>query len=455
MPPPPLPPQAPPPSVISTGSNAQQQQQPRYQQELLPNGGGPTYQYQAPPPLPPAALKRPPLPPVVSSGHQRRPLPAHFRLAGASNYEDLRRPDSHSVATAMGLQEASPRQALQRILVLYERGEHREAAAFMRRLSFNTFRAMLPQLPADVFVESMPHSLPILEALYAKLFMAAGNRPCFSQELLGGRAESLRPEAVVWQLVKFFAGQDDGRRLAAGQMRWEFCGPFISSCKRLLSVLLAAEPRLRRLVAERRRTLTKAVEGLGKHGLVGTSDEQLMNLHAALKLEFEKAQKTYTEGIQQLEALSLLRDNRSGKSNAPVAQSHQRQLSLKSTEIQERLIKNKTLLNVVEPTLENTSLEVLLGILQQRIELDKECLFQYTQIRKDLTKKSPLQPQPQTPQSAAKQQQQQQQQHTKDEGESVAPIFMRYQKGCQQVGKQSCHGFHNQLLSCRAIMMFH
>ena len=42
-------------------------------------------------------------------------------------------------------------------------------------------------------------------------------------------------------------------------------------------------------------------------------------------------------------------------------QSHQRQLSLKADEIQERLIKNKTLLNVVEPTLENTPLEVLLG----------------------------------------------------------------------------------------------
>ena len=48
----------------------------------------------------------------------------------------------------------------------------------------------------------------------------------------------------------------------------------------------------------------------------------------------------------------------SGHGKAPIAQSHQRQLSLKADEIQERLIKNKTLLNVVEPTLENTSLEV-------------------------------------------------------------------------------------------------
>merc|ERR1719278_553613 len=94
---------------------------------------------------------------------------------------------------------------------------------------------------------------------------------------------------------------------------------------------------------------------------------------------------------------------------APIAQSHQRQLSLRSIEIQERLIKNKTLLNVVEPTLENTSLEVLLGILQQRIELDKECLFQFTQVKKESHIPGD---------------------NTKSR---VAPILMRYQRGCQQV----------------------
>jgi hypothetical protein len=86
------------------------------------------------------------------------------------------RQDSQNVTTAMMLSDTSPRQALQRILFLYENGEHREAAAFMRRLSFQTFRQILPQLPADIFVESMPHSLPILEALYAKIFLGNGNQ---------------------------------------------------------------------------------------------------------------------------------------------------------------------------------------------------------------------------------------------------------------------------------------
>ena len=112
---------------------------------------------------------------------------------------------------------------------------------------------------------------------------------------------------------------------------------------------------------------------------------------------------------------------------APIAQSHQRQLSLKSTEIQERLIKNKTLLNLVEPTLENTSLEILLGILQQRIELDKECLFQFTQVKKQSLLST------NTTSSGGQ-----------DQGakSSVAPILMRYQRGCQQVGKFSFSCFY-------------
>ena len=157
----------------------------------------------------------------------------------------------------------------------------------------------------------------------------------------------------------------------------------------------------------------KAIEGLGQHGLGGTSEGGLVYLHLALKQEFDKVRRLYEGALEKLENLALLNNGASKQiqtigQKAPIAQSHQRQLSLKASEIQERLIKNKTLLNVIEPTLENTSLEVLLGILQQRIELDKECLFQFTQVKKES--------------------------HLNKNEQSVAPILMRYQRGCQQVG---------------------
>ena len=56
------------------------------------------------------------------------------------------------------------------------------------------------------FVESaMPHSLPILEAIYAKLFLNTGE----GSKTLQYMPEKYSPENLVWQIVKYFASQDD------------------------------------------------------------------------------------------------------------------------------------------------------------------------------------------------------------------------------------------------------
>ena len=56
-------------------------------------------------------------------------------------------------------------------MLLYERGEYREAAAFIRRVSSPTYRQIVTELPIDRFVDAMPHSMPVLEAIYAKVGM--------------------------------------------------------------------------------------------------------------------------------------------------------------------------------------------------------------------------------------------------------------------------------------------
>lgn len=104
---------------------------------------------------------------------------------------------------SLTIADMSPRLALQRILALYDRGDHREAAAFIRRLTYATFRQLVDELPIGTFVESaMPHSLPILEAIYAKLFLNTG-------ETKKAMPEKYSPENVIWQIVKYFASQDD------------------------------------------------------------------------------------------------------------------------------------------------------------------------------------------------------------------------------------------------------
>ncbi|XP_031771273.1 uncharacterized protein LOC105734936 [Apis florea] len=64
------------------------------------------------------------------------------------------------------------------------------------------------------------------------------------------------------------------------------------------------------------------------------------------------------------------------------AASHQRQLSLKYSEIQQRLIDNQSLLNTLEKAGDPTSLESLLSELKRRVEQDKEALRQWTALRK-------------------------------------------------------------------------
>ncbi|KAE8742967.1 hypothetical protein FOCC_FOCC011461 [Frankliniella occidentalis] len=349
--------------------------------------------------------------------------------------------------SSMTIADVSPRFAVKRILLLYENQQHREAANFINRLSHGTFKVdgtggpdprlappggpggpnryreeegplqdthtkpleffkrhikkirargvIVNDLPIDLFVESMPASLSILEALYAKVFLSDGLD--FSLKLL-------RPEAVVMQMVRLFAGSDANNS-------WQLCGPFVTSCKKLLKVIVLSEPKIRKMLQARRRALDKAIEGLGQHGLVGTSDETLMNLHDALKVEFSRVVETYKGAMQKLEDLSLAGQNAATGINrgpAPVQASHQRQLSLRQPEIQERLIKNKTLLNVVEPTMGNHSLDILLGILQRRIECDKDALFQFTTLKREARSGVTA-------------------------NDIVAPVLMRFSHGCDQV----------------------
>ncbi|XP_071440865.1 uncharacterized protein [Hetaerina americana] len=309
---------------------------------------------------------------------------------------------------SMTISDVSPRLALKRILLLYESHQFRAAANFVNRLSAGTFRVLLHQLPLDLFVESMPHSLSVLEALYAKVFLSAD---CMDLDSNGGGGglKKLRPDAVVMQMVKYFAKHHGGATVsAAGEGAVHVNAPFVASCKKLLKLIVVSDPKIRKALSQRRRALDKAIEGLGQHGLVAspTDAETLINLQDALKVEFSRVVNTYREALSRLEA--LWGSVGAGPGAPPVHASHQRQLSLRSPQIQRRLIKNKSLLNAVEPAMQDRSLAVLLGILQRRVDHDKQVLFQFTQLRKEAARDVPT-------------------------DAVVAPILMRYSYGCQQV----------------------
>ncbi|XP_054167296.1 uncharacterized protein LOC128964685 [Oppia nitens] len=323
---------------------------------------------------------------------------------GDEDYESSQQQQQQHMDNSMTISDVSTTVAIRRILLLYENLQFREAANFINRLNYGTFRSILTDLPIDVFVESIPNSLPILEALYAKVFLSCGDGLTVSFNFL-------HPHHVIMQMVRLFALQNPS------------IPDNIVSCKKLLKVIILSEPGLRKHVYCKKRSLDRAIEGMGHHGLVGTSDEKLMVLHEALKLEFERVIQQYKTAVQKLEELALAKNKEPttrslSQGPAPTNSSHQRLLSLRQDEIQERLIKNKTLLNAIEPcSFTNHSLQILLAILQKRIDYDKEVLFQFTQLRKEYSALSPN--------STA--------QNPIDKEAIVAPVLMRFSHGCGQV----------------------
>jgi hypothetical protein len=132
---------------------------------------------------------------------------------------------------SMTISDVSPKFALTRIIALYENQQFREASGFITRLNHGSFKAILTELPIDLFIDSMPQSLPIVESLYAKVFLSDG---------LNFTMKFLRPESVLMQMVKFFANRHDETNNPPGLKR-EMCGPFVSSCKKLLKVRVKHE----------------------------------------------------------------------------------------------------------------------------------------------------------------------------------------------------------------------
>ncbi len=58
------------------------------------------------------------------------------------------------------------------------------------------------------------------------------------------------------------------------------------------------------MVSDRRRSLSRAVEGLGQHGLVGTKDESLLGLQDALRREFSAQARAQQEAVNKIDSLA-------------------------------------------------------------------------------------------------------------------------------------------------------
>lgn len=280
---------------------------------------------------------------------------------------------------------ASPRLALRRVLLLAEGRQFREAAAILARLGPAVLHTVASELPIDLFVEALPHSAHLIETLLNRLIsLEISPRP------------EVQCEAVAWRLVGLL-GADQGSGLRARTAR-------------LASTLVQYTPESRDTIDARRRQLDAAVQGLGTHGLTADASGCLISLHVAMKNELQRHVDVYKQAIHKLEELSPVTITQD-----PAASSHQRLIALTHSDVERRLIDNKSLLTIVDkPALRQ--LPTLVSALADRVESDKAVLACIGQIKRsdptlDLSDTRP-----------------------------VAGVLMSYSRGCAAVLDQMSEG---------------
>lgn len=179
----------------------------------------------------------------------------------------------------------------------------------------------------------------------------------------------------------------------------------------------------------RKMGIDKAIEGLGLHGLVGTNDDSLLELSDALKIELNQGIVNLKSGLSKTEDLIVNNSKKQPiiksvtRGPAPVQTSHQRQLSIKQDELNERLARNTALFTAIEPCCQTgRALQNLLDIVDQRINYDKEVLLQYNELKRlfNVSSSSSLN----RVKDVWK---------TFDSNTMIAPILMRFSAGCAKV----------------------
>lgn len=291
--------------------------------------------------------------------------------------------------------DISPLVAARRVMKLVENLQFVEAANFVHKLNHSTFKQMLEGFSFQKLIQFIPNSLPAIEAIYSKMFVNS-----LSEEPI--QLEKLHPQEIVDSLINLFIPNsltETGNVKFSTSMRDKILDEScILSTKRILKVIMLFDNRIRKQLDLKKRKVDRALRGLGHHGLVGTSNDTLIDLHEAVRMELERVGNQYKLVLQKLNESSHVSSTKSlsatkevssktskvSKGPAPIESSHQRQLSLKLKDIQERLVKNTQLLSVVETTIGNNNhtLQLLLEDLKNRIEMDKEAITQVVQVGK-------------------------------------------------------------------------
>lgn len=274
---------------------------------------------------------------------------------------------------------------LHKIKLLFESNKFDECALMIRRLSSSVVESLLPELPVVDFIDAIPQSFVILDALCSKASLLGPNYPL---------ATHLRPKLLVTYVVRWVSGlKDCSERNGAPQKPFDHYRPVL---KRLFTVLTLIHPTLKDELRARQATLEKCQHGLGQHGPVSSplDSTKTTTIHDALKNACIQTIQNMKTVLHKLDDVGPSHVNRIRvplqRDSAPVSASHQRQVQVTLKEVENRLILNKTLLDAVEASATSVCglFDEMLGSLRRRIDSDKEVLFSLTELRREIPGRS-------------------------------------------------------------------
>ncbi|KAJ8025470.1 hypothetical protein HOLleu_33036 [Holothuria leucospilota] len=275
------------------------------------------------------------------------------------------------------LMDMTPGFALRKVLLLIEKQKYQDASQVVNQMGHDTVGSILPDMPITSLILKIPSSLILLESIYSKLFIIKSDN--FPIDKLG-------VESMVFQIVKYLSTTDNSSG-GLGQREADIQ----KSITNILRIVLYVDPDIVKVLQGRADLMDSAMEGIGEHGLVKLG-QSVLNMHDALKQELERTITSYKSGIQKLENLSLthskpitleaLVHKRSSFNN------HQMLMHFTQDQIQDRLFKNKLILNTIESSL-NPQLPSLIDNLKERVEHDKNALLAFGRLRREIPTISP------------------------------------------------------------------
>lgn len=268
-----------------------------------------------------------------------------------------------------------------KIEMLFESKKYDECAVAIRRLSSSVVESCISELPFVDFIDAIPSSFIIIDAILSKISLSGPQCPLGAQ---------LRPRLLVSYVVRWISGMKNcGAKSESPKKPNEH---YRTLLYRILKVMLTICPELKEELVARKRMLETCADGLGQHCLVSSALDRtrLTTVHDALKNTCIHAIQCAKSMLHRLDEASPQHGARIRvplqRDAAPVASSHQRQIQVTAKEVENRLILNKTLLDAVEPSAASVgeSMEEMLSLLRQRIKSDKDVVFCLAELRREI-----------------------------------------------------------------------